>query len=147
MGRKRQSEVGLQKDPPQIKGVVAVKVDSRELFTVLPAHPIWGHQKFALGPKSVLDRHQGAIIRLDPPDGVEDAVIEKVRAALLEAGVAKVTVLPRRKKDVVPDKAMRKANPAASIRQVVSELVEASSSADKDALKQIVEATMSSAGL
>jgi len=118
-----------------------VHVGAVALFNVREDDDLWG-----FGDGSVPDV-RGALVKVQPPVGVEDAQVESVAATLSELGAFAVRVMPRARAEVhAPAPA---AVPAAhkSVRQVVEAMVEEARTSDRGALRDEVEAAMAGAGL
>jgi hypothetical protein len=126
-----------------------VEVDAVKLVVLDEDHSVWptslDRGEFKL-PRPVtvwID----AIVRLRPPLGHDQAAVEKVRAALLAAGAARIKVETRRG-TVIPTEILERTTPQiTSIAQVVRQLVSEANCNDREALSALVEATMAKHGL
>lgn len=128
--------------------VVVVRVPAaRTLATLDEEHGIWKGRGnlLGIGPK---ETWEGAIVRLRPPPDVDPARVEKVKAILADAGVARIK-LETRRGAVLPTEAVQKAKPAkrSSAREIVLQLVKEANSSDPDELRDIVERVMAEEGL
>ena len=93
-------------------------------------------------------RAEGAIVRLKPGPDVPDDVVEAARHRWLDAGAARVVVVPASKGKVLPEEAAARAQaPSRTVREVVGALVDESNTGDRDALRGLVERTMAEEGL
>lgn len=90
------------------------------------------------------ERVKGAIVRVRQCAADDGTFIGAVDA--LRKVARKVSVIPYRHRDRLPAKIVAKVE-AKSVRQVVSDLVAASPSKDRDALWAIVESVMGGCGL
>ncbi len=116
--------------------------DSRLLVTVDSDHPDWGRLDRLAGVGNV----EGAIVRLRPPFGVSDDDVARMRGHYENAGAARVTVLPRPRAELLPEKTIEPKK-VTGARDAVLALVEESNSKDRDALRQACEGIMAKAGL
>lgn len=135
---------GKAAKPKKQGNVLAVTVSgARGLHTVEPDHYSWKD-----GPDLRADPIEpGAIVRLRPPATATDAEVERSRKAFEEAGAARVTVLPRPRAELLPEKAAGAPQKAVGAREAVLSLVEESSSKDKGALRALCEKVMAEVGL
>lgn len=131
--------LGLETEP---RGSVRhVPLESaRELLTVPVDSPLWSkgifNSRVPIG---------GSIVRLRPPETATDDEVEDARKFFLNAGAAKVVVLPRPRAELLPEKAPKAK--AVGARDAVVALVEESNSKDKDALRKLCDRVMGEVGL
>lgn len=140
----------MRKSASEKKGarVTAHPVKARELLTVSEGSALWvGVPGPYVAGVHAVDDIKGAIVRLKPPPDATDEKVEQAREALLRSGAAAVRVMPRQRKDVVPQKAKRDPVPLRGPREVVMEMAEQANTEDKAALKSLLEDALSAAGL
>jgi len=120
-----------------------VLLDASDLVTIGPEHEAWNGEALVLGGDV-------GFVRLRPPPGVSEALVERLKAFCTAKGAA-VKVEPHSRAEVVPldpptfEDGVRMLR--RSIREHVEALVEEANTEDKEALKASVEASLSRAGL
>lgn len=131
---------------------------SKELHTIEADSPVW-HPDAQFPPKLPGSEEPvwgGAFLRARPPEGVSDAQIAKVKAGLLAQGAVAVRVLPRPKTKVILTAAGQRIEMDAQgkltvrelpAREVVTQLVDAANTRNRDALRSLVEKTMAEVSL
>jgi hypothetical protein len=128
---------------PEVREVA----EARELITVDPQHKAWGHQHAPTDPGTMFDYRvfNGAIVRLQPPEWMDDRGVESIRAEIEKYGAKVVRVGARRKSRVLTEP--RGPTQHASARAVVLQLVEESNVDDRDALRTFCDAVMQRQGV
>jgi hypothetical protein len=125
----------------QYPGFRSVPVrNARELVTVGPEH-VWWRDHGAAVPTD----WAGAIVRLRPPEDVEDARLEDIAVFIRAAGASAVTIERRRGRKVVDAPLERK--PHARARDVVAGLAAQANVRDRERFAAFVDGVMSRAGL
>ena len=114
---------------------------ARRLVTLDETEPYWKKP----GTYVFLNM-EGAIVRLKPPADADPGQVEAIREHLAAKGAAKIVYVAPPKKEAVPTPA-RLEFVGLSPRQVVEKLLEEANTADRDALRGIVEKVMAENGL
>lgn len=116
-----------------------VSVGGRPFVTFGPADPIWQGGEVRPLPSNTF-------ARLRPPAHAEDVAIAAIKSGLEQHG-ASVRVEPREVAAAVVPKETKISEDVETPREVVLVLVEASTSRDKPALREICEEVMDRCGL
>lgn len=125
---------------PRGTAVETVEVKEPSWFVTLDRDdPVWTAAKVGKWK-----RGQATFARLRPPVDVPEERLAEVRDGLRAAGAAVVVERAQRAAVVVT---APEVTPISSAREVVTELVEAANTKDRDALRARVEETMSSVGI
>lgn len=93
---------------------------------------------------------EGAIVRVQPVPGAADAEVAGFVDRLRSLGVVAVKLLPRppETSPVAPgETASAEAPTAATIRQTVEQMIEEARTADRDALRELVQEALGRSGL
>jgi hypothetical protein len=133
----------VKKKFPEGPRVGAVLLDTPDFFVVEEGHPVWIKP---IGEVTAADVPRGCFVRVEPPEGASDEVVEHLRKRLELGGAAAVRVMPRRRGAVVPAAALSKLGRFGT-REVVLQLVEAARTTDRAALREAVEAALAASGL
>jgi hypothetical protein len=128
---------------PEVREVAG----ARAVITVDQQHKAWGYQHGPTDPGILFDYRvfNGAIVRLQPPEWMDDRGVETIRAEIEKYGAKVVRVGPRRKSRVLTE--ARAPTQHASARAVVMQLVEESNVDDRDALRTFCDAVMQRQGV
>lgn len=113
------------------------------VLTVEPGDPCWrgSHEEAAALRRLEWDK---AFVRVRPPAGTGDELVDAVRRAVVAQGAAAVRVMPRGRAVVA---AAKTASGRASIRTTVEVMVNEATTRDRDALRMVVMTALSEVGL
>jgi hypothetical protein len=116
-------------------------LDVRKLVTFTADNPIWkpvsGKAVFSL---------TGALVRIYPPVGATDELIEQTKKRLMSFGAESVRVMPKPSTHQVVKVSTMKASKMTA-RKVVSLMVQESNSSDKTDLDKVCSEALSEVGL
>jgi len=149
---RRQKQALSKGGPGAPFAVRVVEVGAVKLATIDEDHVAWTPKFSPLMLFQAIQRGAGnewvgAIVRMRPPPGLDQAKVEAVRKMFINAGVARIK-LETRRGATLPNEAVQKAKPSrATVVEVVRLLVKEANSSDAAALSALVETTMAAQGL
>jgi len=130
---------------PEIKpgfDVRSVPLASPKLIEIDQHSDVWERVFF---PGTLVDMR--AYFKLQPPEGVSEETIEKVRSKLFEKGALAVRVMPIARTAKIVSATRETAKVRETLREACCAIVETLQSKDRDALSKVVESAMSKVGI
>jgi hypothetical protein len=134
----------------KIGGVRRVELNARELRTVDETAKVWEEpdQFLSIPPlQETRPSLRDCILRLQPPEWADPAMVRQVRDAMLKMGAAAVRIDAPTRASTVTASTSPEPPSDRTLRQVVEQMVAEANTRDRGALAAVVEGAMAGAGL